>query len=284
MIHPRLAEGITLQGKVMFVRNAGRGSHRVFLNAGTERKPFLIVRNGSDFPTGFADEWSRNEEFKSDSWRPKNWKPKSFLCKDYIKTGEGVNGAIKSEEPAKKARAPPSYLYGIEDGKPVIWTKSEFESRCGKKSAERELKNREIHRERRKQILEKARSQGVHPDTNKPLDPCDKEDMPWLFQDSLDIDASMGSTSLSAGQQYTKIISDEDDDDEDELGEDTPTRSSSEPSRGRSANAHANGPTGVSGPKNPTNGANASFSPEQKKELIDMISIAFAQLQNVNKN
>lgn len=40
MIHPGLKDGITLFGKVIFVRPMGRGAYRVFLNASIDKKPF----------------------------------------------------------------------------------------------------------------------------------------------------------------------------------------------------------------------------------------------------
>lgn len=199
MIHPGLRNGITLFGKVMFVRPMGRGAYRVFLNAGTDKKPFLIVRNGSDFPRGFAEDWFQNPDLRSESDKPKGWKAESFRSVDFIQT----------EDPAKGARrAPPAYIYGFENQKPALWTKTEFIMRCGKSSAMNEIQKRITRRKARQMDLANARDQRVHPDTGTPLTQCDRESTPWLSRDigALDTSASVGAT------RFTKIISSDDED------------------------------------------------------------------------
>lgn len=208
MIHPGMKDGTTQVGKVMFVRAAGYG-YRVFLNTGTAKKPYLIVLTGSDFPRGFAKDWFENPKFKSES-EQKKWKPSSFQSKDYIQTGSVVH---------KGKKAPPAYIYGVADGNPVIWTKSEFQARCGKKSAEREIETRCAIRERRAHKLEQARSQGVHPDTNVPLSPYDRQNTPWLFARGSNNASSGAPRPMAVGPQLTKIVSSGDDDDDDDMND-----------------------------------------------------------------
>lgn len=199
MIHPGLKNGLTSLGKVMFVRPIGRGAYRVFLNAGTEKKPFIIVRNGADFPRGFAEEWFQDPRLRSESDKPKGWKPESFRSMDFIQTETPAAGA---------RRAPPAYIYGLEGQKPVIWTKTEFIMRCGKSSAMREIQKRLTYRSERQKKMADARSQRVHPDTGAPLTASDRESMPWLFGDGSAID----SAASNKESRFTKIISGDEED------------------------------------------------------------------------
>lgn len=199
MIHPGLRNGITLFGKVMFVRPMGRSAYRVFLNVGIDKKPFLIVRNGSDFPRGFAEDWFQNPDLRSESDKPKGWKAESFRSVDFIQTEDSVKGA---------RRAPPAYIYGFENQKPALWTKTEFLMRCGKSSAMNEIQKRITRRKARQMDLTNARDRRVHPDTGTPLTQSDRESTPWLSQDigTLDTSARVRAT------RFTKIISSDDED------------------------------------------------------------------------
>lgn len=164
----------------------------------------MIVRNGSDFPRGFAEDWFQNPNLRSESDKLKGWKAESFRSVDFIQT----------EEPEKGARrAPPSYIYGFENQKPVLWTKTEFIMRCGKLSAMNEIQKRITRRKARQMDLTNTRDRGVHLDTGTSLTQSDRESTPWLSQDvrALDTSASVEAT------RFTKIISSDDDEDTGEV-------------------------------------------------------------------
>ncbi|KAJ9668130.1 hypothetical protein H2201_001559 [Coniosporium apollinis] len=174
-------------GKVTHTRKAGKDRYRVFVNAGTETRPYFHVLSGSEFPSDVADEWYLTTHSETD-YPPRN--RRKFVARPML--------IVEVPGSGSGSRQPITYYWVEFKQNPAHpeypekeWvTRSNFIIMVGKKQEGQW--RAELQRERKKisKFYEGIKSKQLHPDTKRKLTPQDLKDMPWLAEDALPIHSS----------------------------------------------------------------------------------------------
>lgn len=204
----------TTFGKVSFVRPAGLGRYRLFVNAGTEQKPFARVINGSDLGRGVAEQMVKEnpaimvkprERDYARRRRPTDIEKVHDICT--IPTKRGSYGWVEMTWKKCDREGTENLPVGRTN---ETW--SDFAAIVGKKQADVYRKQLEQKATRNLKFFERMKREGKHPDDvgdgteKRALTDTDRQESPWLCATDV---SKVSRASSPAKEEDHEILIDE---------------------------------------------------------------------------